>query len=157
MEEKRAYKYECLSEATGFIDGFRKNSLTHIKRTNENMSLVSEGVVRNELSDRGIIIVLPNNASIDLQTIPPLLQKELSAAGVCPEWTIGHYLDGCFIAKDGARFGKDSLCVGLLEETNDDFISIAASIGRALCVASVIVKEKERTLLLETKGQALDS
>lgn len=152
MEEKRAYKYECLSEATGFIDGFRKNSLSNIKRTNENTILVSEGVRKYELADSGVIIVLPNNASVDLQTIPPLLQKELSAAGVCPEWTIGHYLDACFIAKDGARFGKGSLCVGLLEEPNDSFVSIAASIGRALCVTSVIVKEKERTLLIETKG-----
>lgn len=43
-EKSLTEKHECLNWATSFIDGFKKNPLSEMKRTKENVPYLSEGV-----------------------------------------------------------------------------------------------------------------
>ena len=63
-EKSLTEKYECLNEAKSFIDGFKKNPLSEIKRTKENVLYLSEGIdwdVPNE--EKGGIIVFSTDVN----------------------------------------------------------------------------------------------
>ena len=56
-EKSLTEKYECLNEAKSFIDGFKKNPLSEIKRTKEKLSgrSVSAGSIKKYYSDTSVV------------------------------------------------------------------------------------------------------
>ena len=109
-------------------------------------------VNRKELADNGDTIVLPNNTNIDLHKILALLYVyEISDEVLYSGWTIGNYFDGYYVTKNGTTYGKDSLCIGLIEAPNDKLVCMAEFIVRELNLSSALTKEKEKILLIETK------
>lgn len=55
-------------------------------------------------------------------------------------WTVGHFLDGRYTAKNGTAFGEDSISVELAGVDTDTLIDVATDICNAFDQEAVLVK-----------------
>lgn len=55
-------------------------------------------------------------------------------------WTVGHFLDGRYTAKNGTAFGEDSISVELAGVDTDTLIDVATDICNAFDQETVLVK-----------------
>lgn len=56
-------------------------------------------------------------------------------------WTVGHFLDGRYTAKNGQSFGEDSLSVEIVGIDSDTLIKVATELCREFKQESVLVKD----------------
>lgn len=63
-------------------------------------------------------------------------------------WTIGHYLDGRYTAKNGESFGEKSLSVEIVGVGTDEMISIAEDLCREFNQECVLLKDYESHRIL---------
>ena len=55
-------------------------------------------------------------------------------------WTVGHFLDGRYTAKNGQTFGEDSISIELVGIDTDTLIDVATELCREFEQESVLVK-----------------
>lgn len=55
-------------------------------------------------------------------------------------WTIGHYFDGRYVAKNGKNFGENSLTIDVVGVKDKVMINIAEEVCRAFEQESVLLK-----------------
>lgn len=167
-EKSLTEKYECLNEAKSFIDGFKKNPLSEIKRTKENVLYLSEGIdwdVPNE-EKGGIIVFSTDVNAVELdknkflnffkQKIVTILNRFKATSKIdkianendLVGWTIGKYLNGRYKAKNGKNFGENSLSVELIGISFEKLVSIAETICKDFKQECVLVKSYENGKVL---------
>ena len=140
--------------------GWRKNGFPKI-RFDENKTLISEGIdFEPEENERGGIIVFStdvNAVELDTNKIKNWLKQKLStiknrfnATNKIDKiankheligWTIGHYLDGRYKAKNGQNYGENSLSVEIIGIDFIKLIAIAEDICRDFKQESVLVQD----------------
>ena len=122
------HHYSCINGARCWSEG-AKNNYPKI-RIDENRTLLSEGV-QFEMKEQGGVIVFPADAGA-VELSPDEVRDWLHTASVINRaaygaagWMIGHYLDGRYIAGNGAAFGETSLSAAISGIGFDSLLRIA--------------------------------
>ena len=153
-------KYECLNEAKSWSDGMKKNNFPKINFSIEK-TILSEGIdfepEENEKS--GIIVFSTDVNAVELSpnkiknwvkqkiaTYTNRFQSTKMIDKIADKhqligWTIGHYLDGRYKAKNGKMFGENSLSVEIIGINFEKLISIAEDICRDFKQESVLLQD----------------
>lgn len=128
-----------LSESKGAYNGMRYIS-NKINRTADNMMCSSFGVngdigcnVPQDAS--GGIVVFSTEANV--AQLFELKFNNYDLAG----WTIGHYFNGRYTAKDGNIYDENSLSLELIGISTDTLLKIAEEICKDFQLESVLVKD----------------
>lgn len=66
---------------------------------------------------------------------------KIAAANDLVGWTIGHYLDGRYTAKNGKQYGENSLSVEIIGVNFETLIKIAMELCESFTQESVLVKD----------------
>lgn len=166
-ERKTLNKYEVLNEGNGFADVMRKGFQgIGICYNPDRMIACSEGLVREGIDwqpgkkERGGIIVFsvevnavrqhPNKFINRLKQIAMTIANKFNATRKIDRiandnnlvgWTIGHYLDGRYKAKNGKIYGEDSLSLEMVGINFDKLVKIAEELCRVFSQESVLVKD----------------
>lgn len=161
--ESKETLYECINSSNSFVGGLKQNAIVNnlkfITPTIEN-SIIYEGIdFELDKSQFGGIIVfstdvnaiklstnkLANFIKQKLSTISNRLNATKKIYKVANKhnlvgWTIGHYFNGRYTAKNGKNFGENSLSIEVVGVDNDTMISIAEDICRDFQQESVLLK-----------------
>lgn len=152
-------KYPIINEAKSYGGAFKVKNLGDIVSTKDKC-LVSEGIDWDiPHADKGGIIVFSTDVNaVELsknKLVNFIKQKFATFAnriGATKKidtiannhdlvgWTIGHYLDGRYRAKNGKNFGENSLSVELVGISEDKLIKIAEDICAVFQQECVLVK-----------------
>jgi hypothetical protein len=152
-------KYPVINEAHSYAGAFRVARLGDIVARPERC-LLSEGIDWDvEQEEKGGIIVfstdvnavrLSSNKLINFmrQKVETMKNRmgvtrkidKIANDNELVGWTIGHYLDGRYQAKNGQNFGENSLSIELIGIDEDKLIRIAEEICRAFMQEGVLVK-----------------
>lgn len=155
-----ADKYECLNEARSWSEGMKKNGCPSISY-GKSRTIISEGIqFEPESNEKGGIIVFstdvnavalsPNRiANWIKQKIATFKNRHNSTKKVdrianrnnLVGWTIGHYLDGRYRAKNGQNYGENSLSLMIVGVDTDGMIKIAEEICKEFQQESVLLKD----------------
>lgn len=153
-------KYECLNEAKSWSDGMKKNNFPKINFSIEK-TILSEGIdFEPEENEKGGIIVFSTDVNAvelspnkiknwvkqKIATYTNRFQTTKMIDKIADKhqligWTIGHYLDGCYKAKNGKMFGENSLSVEIIGINFEKLISIAEDICRDFKQESVLLQD----------------
>lgn len=153
-------KYECLNEAKSWSDGMKKNNFPKINFSIEK-TILSEGIdFEPEENEKGGIIVFSTDVNAvelspnkiknwvkqKIATYTNRFQSTKMIDKIADKhqligWTIGHYLDGRYKAKNGKMFGENSLSVEIIGINFEKLISIAEDICRDFKQESVLLQD----------------
>ena len=153
-------KYECLNEAKSWSDGMKKNNFPKINFSIEK-TILSEGIdFEPEENEKGGIIVFSTDVNAvelspnkiknwvkqKIATYTNRFQTTKMIDKIADKhqligWTIGHYLDGRYKAKNGKMFGENSLSVEIIGINFEKLISIAEDICRDFKQESVLLQD----------------
>lgn len=153
-------KYECLNEAKSWSDGMKKNNFPKINFSIEK-TILSEGIdFEPEENEKGGIIVFSTDVNAvelspnkiknwvkqKIDTYTNRFQSTKMIDKIADKhqligWTIGHYLDGRYKAKNGKMFGENSLSVEIIGINFEKLISIAEDICRDFKQESVLLQD----------------
>lgn len=152
--------YECINRASSFTEGMKKNSCPTIT-FNESRMLLSEGIdFKIENHKKGGIIVFStdvNAIKLSESEIKNWIQQKIATLknrftstkmidkiadkNNLVGWTIGHYLDGRYKAKNGKIYGENSLSLEIVNVSLKKLIKIAEEICRDFVQESVLVHD----------------
>lgn len=161
------HQYECLNEASSWIDGMKKNNVPTIVSSKEHM-ILCEGIDYEPADDErgGIIVFSTDVNAIQLsknkivnwikQKVTTLSNRFKTTSMIdniadkhnLIGWTVGHYLDGRYKAKNGQMFGENSLSLEIIGVKSDKLISIAEDICRDFNQESVLLKDNNNGRIL---------
>lgn len=153
-------KYECLNEAKSWSDGMKKNNFPKIKFSSEK-TILSEGIdFEPEENEKGGIIVFSTDVNVielspnkiknwikqKIATFTNRFQSTKMIDKIADKhqligWTIGHYLDGRYKAKNGKMFGENSLSVEIIGIDFDKLLHIAEDICKDFKQESVLLQD----------------
>ena len=68
-------------------------------------------------------------------------------------WTIGHYLDGRYTAKNGKCYGEKSLSVEIIGVDTNTMIKIAEELCKAFKQESVLLKDYSSNRIMFIDGE----
>lgn len=159
-KQDNRYKYECLNEAKSWSDGMKKNNFPKITFSEEK-TLISEGIdFEPEENEKGGIIVFSTDVNAvefspnkiknwlkqKIATISNRFQSTKKIDKIADKhqligWTIGHYLDGRYKAKNGKMFGENSLSVEIIGVDFDKLLHIAEDICKDFKQESVLLQD----------------
>lgn len=165
INEKKLDKsllYECLNGAKSSVGGMKMNSspLNRIEYR-EDKCLVNEAIdFEPSKNERGRIVVFSTdvnavelssnklvnwikqkiqtykNRNVSTKRIDKIAEKHALIG-----WTIGHYLDGRYKAKNSKIYGENSLSVEIIGVDLNKLITIAEDLCRDFDQESVLVKD----------------
>lgn len=157
--ERRTHHYPVINEAKSYAGAFKVARLGDIV-SSPDKCLLNEGVdweVDN--NEKGGIIVfstdvnavelspnkLANWVRQKLATLKNRQQTTKIIDKIANEnelvgWTIGHYLNGRYRAKNGQNFGENSISLELVGIDDDKLIRVAESVCAAFMQECVLVK-----------------
>lgn len=67
-------------------------------------------------------------------------------------WTVGHFLDGRYTAKNGQSYGEDSLSVEIVGVDSDTLVKVATELCREFKQEAVLVKDYNTGKILFVNG-----
>ena len=90
------------------------------------------------------------------QELTTLLSKIIATKKVDPTankdvfvgWTIGHYFNGSYNAKNGKNYGEDSISLELIGVTSDSIIKVAEKLCNVFQQETVLVKDYSTNRIL---------
>lgn len=158
--KRRACEYECLNEAKSWSEGMKKNGFPKISFSEEK-TLVSEGIDFEPDEDKkgGIIVFSTDVNAVELSpnSLKNWLKKKVATFSnrfnstkkidkiadkhQLVGWTIGHYLDGRYKAKNGKKYGENSLSVEVIGIGFEKLLEIAEDICRDFKQESVLLQD----------------
>ncbi len=168
-------KYECLNLSNSCYGNLARQSFWKANQIKVNDSRVLECHIVDgidyefEKAEKGGIIVFSTDVNAVMlsknKLVNWLKQKastlsnrffatnkidRIAQAHELVAWTIGHYLDGRYTAKDGRSFGENSLSVEMIGIETSQLISIAEEMCAEFQQESVLVKDysSDRILLV---------
>lgn len=153
--------YECINEARSWSEGMRKNACVPRIAYDKGRSIVSEGIeYEPQGNEKGGIIVFstdvnavelsPNKVANWVKQKAETLKNRVTATRKIDRianrnslvgWTIGHYLDGRYKARNGKNFGENSLSVMIVGVDFDTMVKIAEEICSDFKQESVLLKD----------------
>ena len=155
-----ADKYECLNEARSWSEGMKMNGCPSISY-GKSRTIISEGIQYEPGSNEkgGIIVFSTDVNAVELspnrianwikQKIATFKNRHNSTKIVdrianrnnLVGWTIGHYLDGRYRAKNGQNYGENSLSLMIVGVDTDGMVKIAEDICKEFQQESVLLKD----------------
>ena len=155
-----ADKYECLNEARSWSEGMKKNGCPSINY-GKSRTIISEGIqFEPESNEKGGIIVFstdvnavelsPNRianwvkqkfATFKNRRNSTKMVDRIANKNNLIGWTIGHYLDGRYRAKNGQNYGENSLSLMIVGVNTDGMVRIAEDICKEFQQESVLLKD----------------
>ena len=136
------HHYSCVNGARCWSEG-AKNNYPKI-RIDESRTIHSEGI-QSELKEKGGVIVFPADAGA-VELSPEKIRKGLISASVFDKdgaagWMIGHYLDGRYIAGNGAAFRETSLSAAVAGIDFNSLLWLAEEFCRDFGQKNVLVHD----------------
>lgn len=139
-------KYECINSAKSWSEG-AKNNFPKI-RISEEKTILSEGIqFEPEANEKGGVIIFstdvnavelsPNKVKNWIQQKVATYKNRLKATSMLDKianknqlvgWTIGHYFDGRYRAKNGQNYGENSLSLEIVGVDFNTLVKIAEEI-----------------------------
>ncbi len=120
------HHYSCINGARCWSEG-AKNNCPKI-RIDESRTILPEGI-QCGMDEKGGVIVFPADAGA-VELSPDKVRDWLQTACGAAGWTIGHYLDGRYVAGNGAAFGENSLSAAIAGVGFDSLLRIGEDICR---------------------------
>lgn len=143
--KERLYAYSILGEGIDFEPSADQKGGIIVFSTDVNAEKQSENRVVNWIKQKMMTISNRLNATKKIDRI--------AAANELIGWTIGHYLDGRYTAKNGKQYGENSLSVEIIGVSFETLMKVAMELCSSFSQESVLVKDfsSGRVLFVNSK------
>ncbi len=152
--------YECVNRANSWSEGMKLNSFPIIEYRSDR-EIIGEGIqFEPEADQRGGIIAFstdvnaiqlsPNKivnwikqeiATLENRLTTTKKVDRISVDHDLIRWTIGHYLDGRYTAKNGKQYGENSLSLEVVGVDFEKLVRIGEDLCKSFHQESVLVKD----------------
>lgn len=153
--QRRTPSYPVINEAKSYAGAFKVARLGDIVSSPEKC-LINEGVDWVvDIDPKGGVVVFSTDVN-DVELPPNRVANWVTANETgLTGWTIGHYLEGRYRAKNGRNFGGKSLCLELVGIDDNKLVSVAENICGAFAQECVLVKSYSSSQILFVNPERL--
>ncbi len=160
MVREESCEYECLNEARCWSEGMKLNSFPKIRHIDERVILSGGIDFEPPANKKGGIIVFstdvnairlyPNKIANWIKQTLVTVSNRTTATNKIDKiakkhesegWTIGHYLDGSYTAKNGKQFGENSLSVEIVGIDFGTLLHITEDLCHSFEQESLLLKD----------------